>query len=267
MPSSCRMKARLGRVKHAGQVCFSALRWWLMAPSLPAKRFLIFGAGRCGSTLLVSLLSSHSHIHCDVEILRLRCRWPKAWIYGRAARFCGKAYGFKLVNYQLRELQPIEDRIGFLRSLKEDGWRVIYLRRENRLRSAISTTKAHMTGRFHCRGEVSSLNRDKVTLAVDELMRYIERHEMAHAFEEELMRAVPGDLYLTYEKDLLNSELQQKTVNRICQLLGVPVEQVETDMIKLSSKNLLDDIANYEEVVSAIQNSRYAAFLDDGFEG
>ena len=79
--------------------------------------------GRSGSTLLVSLLDSHSQIFCDNEIYHRKVFAP--WKYLRLrSRMGGKpVYGFKLLTYHLgltlgMEKSQFND---YLRELHEKG--------------------------------------------------------------------------------------------------------------------------------------------------
>ena len=52
----------------------------------PPTKFVIFGRGRSGSTLLVSLLNSNPDIHCDGEILSRKKLFPEKVIHSK--RLC-----------------------------------------------------------------------------------------------------------------------------------------------------------------------------------
>ena len=43
----------------------------LMRGKLPETRFVVFGLGRSGSTLLCDLLDGHSAIQCDGELFKI----------------------------------------------------------------------------------------------------------------------------------------------------------------------------------------------------
>ena len=75
------------------------------------SKFVLFGGGRNGSTLLVSLLNSHPDIYCDGEILVGKLRSPFKHIKRRMQSSPKSIYGFKLLSYQLKEIQnSIDDK-------------------------------------------------------------------------------------------------------------------------------------------------------------
>lgn len=100
---------------------------------LPEKKFVIFGRGRSGSTLLVELLDSHPQIHCDNEILHDRVLFPRLYIDSCASRYQSQVYGFKFLSYQIKDVQRISQPKKFLLQLYQSGYKIIYLRRENLL--------------------------------------------------------------------------------------------------------------------------------------
>ena len=117
-------------------------------PSLPANKFVIFGRGRSGSTLLVNLLNNHNKIHCDGEIMHDHLLFPRLYIDLSASRYQSRVYGFKLLSYQLKDVQQIYDPEKFLLSLYESGYKFIYLTRRNLLAHALSNINARQK-KFH----------------------------------------------------------------------------------------------------------------------
>jgi hypothetical protein len=114
------------------------------------NRFIIYGLGRCGSTLLGNLLNSVSQIHCDREILHDPVRSPRLHIEKCASRCELPVYGFKLLQYQIREVQSIKQPEKFLLNLHEVGFKFIYLSRRNLLRHGFSNVYARQK-QFHLR--------------------------------------------------------------------------------------------------------------------
>ena len=110
----------------------------------PRQKFVIFGQGKSGSTLLTTLFNSHPEIHCDQEILFNPVKFPKLFVRARCRAAVKPVYGFKVKIYQLNGMtwtsprQSISDPSTFLRYFQQRGWKIIYLRRENLLRTEIS---------------------------------------------------------------------------------------------------------------------------------
>ena len=92
-------------------------QYFLRQPDLPKKKFIIFGWGRSGSILLVSLLDSHNKIHCDGEILHNPVLSPHLQIKLCASRCHKPIYGFKLLTYQIKQVQQIKKPCKFVRQL------------------------------------------------------------------------------------------------------------------------------------------------------
>jgi LPS sulfotransferase NodH len=132
-----------------------------------AVRFLIVGAGRTGSTMLVRALDSHPAVRCMGEVFNpgvdfipygvsgyddfsagdraLRARDGEAFLRERVfAPAPGvRAAGFKLLYSQHRAFPGLLERLSGDRAL-----RVIHVRRRNLLRLACSARIAEATGVF-----------------------------------------------------------------------------------------------------------------------
>lgn len=80
--------------------------------------------------------------------------------------------------------------------------------------------------------------------------------------EEKITQQIPC-LPLIYERDLLNSEQHQKTLDTIFSYLDTYSVPVKSKLKKISTHNLADDIINYEEVVDFIQATKYHHFLEN----
>jgi LPS sulfotransferase NodH len=229
----------------------------------PDARFVIVTPGRSGSELLTDLLDSHPGICCEAEILRQRYLLPEQFIAGRAAKAGlggASAYGFKIhcghFGYQV-----LRERPGYLRRLSDSGAQLIFLRRENLLAQAISSTIANRT-RWHWH------RRDSADFTPFELDP-VEVLMMAFLFEEsdqylrDLLYELPH-ITLIYERDLLEPECQQATVDRIADLLHLPHAAAVSDHVRFTPRKLSDTIANYEAVADLIRPTRFAPFLDEG---
>ncbi len=100
---------------------------WLSHPflkkTLPSKKFVIFGSGRSGSTLLTKLLDKHSQIECYGEILRRKMLFPGSYIERCSQTAQKPIFGFKLLSYQLQTTQTsIQNKKTFLSNLVKDGY-------------------------------------------------------------------------------------------------------------------------------------------------
>lgn len=225
------------------------------------KKFLIFGRGRSGSTLLVDLLNSNREIHCDGEILNRHFLFPRTQVDIRMSACCKPVYGFKLLSYQVRDVQTIKNPDNFLYQLYHDGFQIIYLKRDNLLRHAISNIRARKK-QFHYRKSCGeSPENELLNINIENLLGWIKGSQSLYAFEESLLQRITC-LRLTYEKDLADESIHQDTADKVFEFLDLPSAKVTTDLVKSRSTKLVDIIDNYEELAEAMLNHGYAQFLD-----
>ena len=232
----------------------------LLSPSysLPPKRFVIFGKGRSGSTLLVSLINSLEQVHCDNEILHDRVPFPRLYIDACAARSRSPVYGFKLLSYQLKGVQPIKKPQEFLLNLHQSGYQIIYLKRQNLLRHALSNIYARQK-KFHYRvGQVEQ--EPNIQVSIDEVLQWMANSERLSEYESNLLQDIPC-LSLTYEDDLLDRLSHQTTIDKISALLNIPSTPVKTNLAKSTPSQLSNLVTNYDELVEAVTASKYSHFL------
>lgn len=226
----------------------------------PTTRFVLFGPGRSGSTLLVSLLDSHPDIYCEDEILHDPVLFPLRYVRCRARLSSKDVYGFKLLSYQLQTVQKRITPVLLLRELDRADFKIVYLSRRNALRHALSNLYARRTQVFHHRITDGELVRPRVHIDLQELITWMEGLERTRNFEIEALRGFDY-LPLVYEDDLENSACHQQAVDRLTQYLGISSASVATEMVKITGKHLADTVENYEELVEFISRTRYAEFL------
>jgi LPS sulfotransferase NodH len=228
---------------------------------LPEKKFMIFGISRSGSTLLVNLLNSHPKIHCEGEILTQRVTNPFLYAKCHQAYTKKEVYGFKLLVYHLNGVQEIDKPIKFVSRLHQQGYKLIHLKRKNVLRQALSGLYARHLGTFHMYTDRANVVKDKMHVNVDKLLKKIKVTEKKGVFEEKVLKHIPH-LSFTYEDDLMNLEVQQATVDKITNYLEIPNSKIHTDHVKVAPNKYEDFIENSDEVIEAIENSKYKQFLD-----
>ena len=235
-----------------------------VAPRLqPKSRFVIVTAGRSGSELLTDLLNSHPAIVCDAEILHERQAMPERFVAGRAAKAGlggAQAYGFKIhcghFGYQF-----IREHPGYLSQMSKSGAHLIWLRREDLLAQAISSTVANHT-RWHWReDDHASFEAPEVDPVEVLMMTYL--FEESDAFLGRLVAGLPH-LTLVYERDLLDGTRQQATVHRICAHLGVEEAPTRSDHVRYTPSALPDTVKNWDAVAELIGSTRFGRFVDTG---
>lgn len=224
--------------------------------SKPTTKFVIFAQGRTGSTLLVELLNNHPNIFCDEEILNKK-------LYGKSlsimpylngkARGCGKqVFGFKVKIYQLIDDQEINPR-EFIQNLFKNNWKLIFLKRNNLFKHALSGIIAEQTNIWHKLN--TNNNNDIPKLEIN--ISYLEQ-KMAYRYqclqdEEGILKDIPH-LQLEYETDLLQEQTHQAGANKVFNYLGLNSVPVKTTLKRTIDDNLQERISNYDEVLTFLSH-------------
>lgn len=230
-------------------------------PRADQVRVVIFAQGRTGSTVLESLLASTGHFELNGELLNTdagEALWPGRFIRGLSRRQGNFICHVKV--YQLaRDRKRPADPAAFLRSLNAEGWRIIYLRRENKIRHVLSNIVATARGRYHKQDDKP----ETITLTVDrdDLIRAVRERI---AFEEQERQALGNLPYhaVIYETDLEDAARQQGTVNGILDHLGLEQRAVNTPQRKVNTARPAELIANYDEVRRCVQEHGWGRFLE-----
>lgn len=250
---------RDGRLRHGLRAYGPRLLGPLYSP---ARRFGILTTGRAGSELLVSLLASHPLIACDGEILALRRMAPLQLIEARSALAGARgaeAYGFKLLRSHL-VLQGASVPASAVRALRRRGFRIIGLERRDLLQQAISFLTAAEAGYHHRRGDGAVHTPAIVDPAAVIATMYL--LEEAAAFGREVL--ADDEPALVYEDDLADAGRQQRTVDRICEMLGLRHHQATSELVRLSPRRTEQLVENHEELARALEGTRFAAYLLNG---
>jgi LPS sulfotransferase NodH len=226
----------------------------------PQTKFVIFCGGRTGSTLLVSILNNHPSIQCEGELFQVPILFPQTFVNCRSALSEKHVYGFKLLTYQLLEFFNKRKPVEFLSALARMGFKIIYLRRENILRRAISNIYARQINEFHRLDTGKENDRQMITLDLDQLSTWLRWLENAEYIETDCLSHL-SYLKLTYEKDLVREESHQDTLDRVVEYLDVPHAEVKASLRKITPDHLTEFIENYSELVSFVRNTPYESCL------
>lgn len=262
--------------------------------------FCLIHEGRCGSTVLASLIDQHPSIAHFNEILT-RGSWisqdfaGSEWEPRRESLEIGREsladfvrwlavsrksmekpanhvhVGFEIKMYQI--LQMGTDLPGLVESLGNSlpGLRLIFLTRRNILRRHVSNLRCLYKDVSHARN-LSAVNFDKVKV-VPETMRdysydYTKRHDQLAEFLEtswtrqEIVRSFASS------GGHLHLEYEDFETNpplgarRILETLGLPPIDARSPLLKTGDRPLADLIDNYDEVRGALADTRWASMLD-----
>ena len=246
------------RAKEINAYALAGLRGW----KSPETKFVLLAQPRTGSQLLTDLLNSHPDVFCDGEIFwRVyinRLLWPQLFLRGRSVANGKRVYGFSLKTAHLAQHHLDPQR--FLDGLHQDGWKVIYLYRENLLRQAVSWCIAMHRNKWSDTEAIPG--QVKWVVDTQTILQQIELREREHLDEQRILREIPC-LTLTYEAALARTEQHQPALDQVFDYLGLDSVPANTRLVKTAAADMAGFIVNYDEVVHVISQSRYARFLDD----
>lgn len=223
-------------------------------------RFVIVSHGRAGSELLVSLLNSHPRVVCQSEILNVRRILPAEMLLRRSAwaRLWGnRAYGFKLLGHHAK-LQNPDAPIAYLRSFHDRGFRIILVERRDWLMQAVSAMRAAGSQYHYRRGD--QVQFAPATLDPTAILAALWLIDQGASFIRSALAGLPA-LRLVYEDDLATEAAQARTVDRVCEFLGLPRAAVQTELVRIGPNSAAQQVANFDEVAALLASTPYAAFL------
>lgn len=234
---------------------------------IPDVKFFIYTRGRTGSTVLTDLLNSHPDMLCDYEIFSIsntksKIKYPLLYVNSCSKRATVKnkpVYGFKVKIEQLKNEHGYKDIAGLLKMFYDNGWKIIYLKRENILSHSISGIISNKTNIFHVRNGNNFLH-EKINIDCRHLLDVMKYFDDLGKQEEQSLKNVPH-VNVSYETDLLDNSNHQKTADRIFDFLGINACPVNTGLKKIIPENLKNFIQNYEEMHEAVSSSEYSKYL------
>lgn len=221
--------------------------------------------------MLVDLLNSHPHISCLAEIFASQVvknvRNPTAFASGLCCLSNNDAGGFKVKIYQIENVRCSTAR-EFLQRFRDEGWWIIYLKRTNVLRHALSDIRSEKTRIFHHTsekedGKRKSTQKEKVIVTAEELFRTIRFRENCLEQEKQALEGI-GHMIIEYERDLLEDESKIKTMDRVFDYLGLPPHKCSTALRKVTPRNISEIVENHEEIIEALTGTPYEEYLGWG---
>lgn len=257
------LQRRLGGILLEAGSAGVALSRRLSGARRPDHRFIVFGRGRSGSTLLVSMLDNHPAITCAGEVLRFRTINPKAHLDRVLNAGTTPVSGAKLLSYQMRDIHKMSYQVDFLRKLADEGVTIIYLVRENLVRHAISNIYARAQRIYHRKSGDASLvgqTRPKIMITVAEITAWIEGSAQLGEYEKAVLNDVPHRP-LTYERDLSTPAARAITWADLLAQFELGFQPIRTTLQKITGDDLRQIIANHDELIDGLTNTPYSRFL------
>jgi len=215
------------------------------------RNFLLLGAARSGTTLLVDYLNCHPRIRCRSEILnphfevygnprKMDCNRLRLHVEANFVKRPGIWAGAKILTYQLDEMDVS------LGDLLEVLCRpaVIVLYRREVIEQFMSLKMAEHTNVWH------STKSGRACLIEADLDEFVSFAEREHRMWKTNVAALAGAevLYLSYEQLAADPAQSMNNVFRFLQLPPMPVHSV---FVKLNPQPLAERLANYEAFAGA----------------
>ena len=229
------------------------------------KYFIVITQERSGSTCLLDLLSSHPQILTNPHVFYNYKKLPVNFAKEQFVYSHKNVRGFKFRIQPFNLAYNIENRNIARKSLQDlidQGVTIIYLKRENILRQAISHLIADATKKQNFRKGQKPIKLTSIEIVSEEIVNYMKSRELALKFEHETLQGLPH-ISLTYEQDLQNEECHQITMDKVCQALDLNSSPTITRYARISNNKLSDYIINYDEIAEVLNNSSYGQYLKE----
>jgi LPS sulfotransferase NodH len=242
-------------------------------------KFCILGIQRTGTTLIRTTLNSHPCIRCAGEVFKLKSWRSSAYegelgyskyinesltrkirhhvaknslaqeylefLYGVEGY---EAIGFKLMHNQLKQFPQV------VPYLKSNDVKVIHVIRENVLKTWVSRRAAVARG-YHSTQAVGKI---KMEIPTANLVKNLNRLSVDSQRWADIFSRTPNYISVCYEEFVNN---RKRECGRLCGFLGVEAQEMESSLVKLTSDNLSDVIANYDEVRECLVGTPYEDFV------
>lgn len=239
--------------------------------------------GRCGSTVLASLLKQNPKIHWanelympvfmgwqlrnnGVEVVGEMVGDPIRILKRSMTGALNKYYGFEVKPFHLKHIgYTTKDYVEKLESLSFDHF--IILERKNKLRSIVSSIIAHQHENMYHLDTNEKPKVKKAYVDIDEvrvdfnaqpLIKYLEEYEEQMQHLRELLKE-KNLLVLTYEEDIQSDPVD--AYSKICVFLNLKCSDVLINYGKTNPYPLREMIENFDEVQSELKGTSFEWML------
>ncbi len=225
-------------------------------------RVVIFGQGRTGSTLLESLICSTGHFSKKGELLNVdkgEILYPLPYIMGLSKLKPHKNFIFYVKIYQLARdrKRPIDPSL-FLETLYNEGFKVIYIKRNNLAKQCLSNMVARKRGAYHKYDDL----REKIRISIncEGFATYV-KERFRFAEEEKTALSKVEYFEVVYENDLERPEAHQRTIDNILDFLSLERRTATTAHRKINTMPMKKLIKNYDEFADCMKKHGWRSFL------
>ena len=245
--------------------------------------------GRCGSSVLGSLLAQHPSIAYSNEIYSryMPRRRGSSTLPSIGSVLEQAEQDVSGSNLHLFEVKHLPDQnLGLYPKLEVQDWlnhffaqgykHHLLMRRRNGLRRLVSHFRAAQSGQYVLGASGDVVNDSPITIPLEgivhgfgtrTLLGWLEEYERGH----EVMRRCLGDLdksnpdfswlELVYEDQIEHDPLM--AYRDVCDFLGLPAVDVDLRYRKISPGRLVDLIENLDEVRHCLSPTRFAWMLSE----
>ena len=243
--------------------------------------------GRCGSSVLGSLLAQHTQIAYSNEIYsRYMPRRRGYRVLPSLGRVLDSAREGLDLPWHLFEIKHLPDQnLGLYSNLSRLDWlqyliangchHHLVMRRRNGLRRIVSHLRAAQTGQYVVTSAGPSQFPAQVEVSVESivhgfasrsLLEWLELYELGH---QQMMCAIRdcsmsdpsiSFLELTYEDHIQNDPIT--AYRMVCEFLMVPCQSVDVRHAAINSGLLVDLISNFDVVCDYLSATRFAWMLE-----
>ena len=262
------LRSFAAQLMHRSMEAISYLLNYTRTMPSNSVRVVIFAQGRTGSTLLESLLCSTGHFRPHGELLdtlKGEVLFPIKFLNGLSKWKPKNNFIFHVKITQLIKdrKHPVDPTL-FLETLSKDGWKIIYLRRRNKVQHTLSV---YFARNRHPRYLLNAWHKfddkpEELNIFVDcpKFKRTTEKLINHDAHEQKVLANIEHHEVI-YEDDLEKPESHQKTVDRILEYLSLEQRQASTKHRKVNNQSPKELVSNYEEFVECLSKSGWEKFL------
>lgn len=242
----------------------SAYQSYYFKSSSPEQiRLIIFAQGRTGSTLLEDLIGSTNCFSVNGELLsalnspfRRKPFSPMRYLIGLSRKTHENFIFHVKITHLIDDLKV--DPNDFLKTLWLNGWKIIYLKRINKINIVLSNYIAENRGQYH----KFNNQHENIQLSVDcdAFCKKIRNRINYDRLDEDALRDI-DHCNLIYEEDLEDEKNHQKTIDKVFDYLSLEHKRVLTKHKKINTYQLQELLVNYDEFLECIHNNGFDNFL------
>lgn len=239
--------------------------------TFPDFNICLWHAGRCGSTVLASLIDEDGRLNWKGEYFEKLSKDVE--LRGSAPEECWQTGVSKLEEIaRTKDRRPlgIEMKLWHLMRMQKhvrDVYYALYpnpfdkhivLERRNYLRIYLSGQVLHASGTSHIKDEKATYS-EKVTIDVPELVSEI---EICHKFYKDLRDALPSDhLYLTYEDDIAKNP--NVAYSKLISHIGLKPRKTKTKLKRTNARPAREMVTNWDEITDALTGTPHVWMIED----